>query len=160
MMAKFRRLQETLVGFLVLVIFLAITLQVTSRYLFGSPFSWPEEIAKFAFIWAIFIGAAIAASRHAHIAVEALTALLPRRARIGVSILVEVLVIIVLAVLIKSGIDMARMSMTSVLPAINLPLAAIYAPVPVAAALMVLEGCLRIRGLLAGDERPPGDMPA
>lgn len=56
---------------LFVVIVLSITLQVISRYGFGRPFVWVEELATYSFIWIVFLGAAAGMKRLAHIKIEA-----------------------------------------------------------------------------------------
>lgn len=53
------------------VIVFSITLQVISRYGFGRPFVWVEELATYSFIWIVFLGAAAGMKRLAHIKIEA-----------------------------------------------------------------------------------------
>jgi len=44
--------------------------QVISRYVFQSPISWSEEIARLAMIWLTFLSASFVAAGHQHIAVD------------------------------------------------------------------------------------------
>lgn len=53
------------------VIVTSITLQVISRYGFGRPFVWVEELATYSFIWIVFLGAAAGMKRLSHIKIEA-----------------------------------------------------------------------------------------
>ena len=56
---------------------LCIFLQVIFRYVFKSPLTWSEEIARYLFIWMTFIGAYSGARQGKHIGVEALQRALP-----------------------------------------------------------------------------------
>lgn len=49
-----------------------IMLQVIYRYVFQSPLSWSEEVARFLFVWITFIGAAAAGLKGGHISVMVL----------------------------------------------------------------------------------------
>ncbi|AJY49337.1 TRAP transporter small permease [Halomonas sp. KO116] len=64
---------------LFVVIVLSITLQVISRYGFGRPFVWVEELATYSFIWIVFLGAAAGMKRLAHIKIEAASLLVSVR---------------------------------------------------------------------------------
>lgn len=56
--------------------------QVILRYVFNTGLPWPEEVAIWAFCWAVFLGMAVATGRDAHIAIDTLPNLLsPRRRR-------------------------------------------------------------------------------
>ena len=46
------------IGLLALMV-VTITLQVITRYLFGQPLVWVEELATYSFIWSVFLGAAL-----------------------------------------------------------------------------------------------------
>lgn len=61
------------------VIVFSITLQVISRYGFGRPFVWVEELATYSFIWIVFLGAAAGMKRLVHIKIEAASLLVSIR---------------------------------------------------------------------------------
>lgn len=55
--------------------------QVFMRYVFKSGVTWAEELSRFAFIWTIYLGIALAAKQEQHVRVTAQYLLLPRRLR-------------------------------------------------------------------------------
>lgn len=55
---------------LIAIMVVTITVQVISRYGWGRPIVWVEELATYAFIWAVFLGAAAAAKEVRHIRIE------------------------------------------------------------------------------------------
>jgi TRAP-type C4-dicarboxylate transport system permease small subunit len=67
---------------LFVLIIVSIFAQVVSRYGFGLPIVWVEEAATYAFIWIVFLGAAIGMKRLSHIRIEALSLALPDNARV------------------------------------------------------------------------------
>jgi TRAP-type C4-dicarboxylate transport system permease small subunit len=131
--------EDALTGVCVLIFLAALTLQVFFRYVFNNPLPWPEELAKFSFVWCCFFGAAAGTRRKAHVAVEVFVARLSPCWRHAVAALVHLGVLSVLALLVKAGLDLARLSSTSKLPAINLPLGYLVMALPIAAALMMLD---------------------
>ena len=46
--------------------------QVVSRYIFNSPISWTEEMARILFVWICFMGTFLALKTKGHIAIETL----------------------------------------------------------------------------------------
>ena len=60
-------------------IFLCVFIQVILRYVFNSPMTWSEELARYLFIWCAFLGWIIASRRNSHLAVNiAITRMGPR----------------------------------------------------------------------------------
>lgn len=55
--------------------------QVFMRYVFKSGVTWAEELSRFAFIWTIYLGIALAAKQEQHVRVTAQYLLVPRRLR-------------------------------------------------------------------------------
>jgi TRAP-type C4-dicarboxylate transport system permease small subunit len=62
---------ERVVGvILVASIVITITIQVITRYFFGQPLVWVEELAQYSFIWMVFIGAALGFKELRHIRID------------------------------------------------------------------------------------------
>ena len=80
------------------VMVIAVVVEVVARYVFHRPLLWTEEVAKLAFTWLAFLGAAIAARHHEHIQVETLVEFLPLPIRHGIGILMRVAGMIFLAI--------------------------------------------------------------
>jgi C4-dicarboxylate transporter DctM subunit len=57
------------VAMLTLTVMLTV-LQVVFRYILDSPLSWSEELARWMFVWAIFLGCALLISQHKHMRME------------------------------------------------------------------------------------------
>ena len=76
-----------------LVMVISILLQVFFRYVMNAPLYWSEEIARYAFVWLVFIGAAIASKRGSHIGVDYVVMHLPEVPKNVLAILVNLLVL-------------------------------------------------------------------
>ncbi len=50
---------------------LLLAVQVFSRYVFKLPIAWAEEISRFTFVWAVYMGVSMAARSNEHIRVVA-----------------------------------------------------------------------------------------
>ena len=74
---RLNRTAEDLLALLTAVTVLAVTAQVIFRYGIQSSLTWSEEVARYTFIWGIFIGTSVAARRSQHIVVDALVKALP-----------------------------------------------------------------------------------
>lgn len=56
---------------------LCVLFQVISRYVLSMPLPWTEEAARYFFIWATFLGAAVAFATNEHLSVKVLLSNLP-----------------------------------------------------------------------------------
>jgi TRAP-type C4-dicarboxylate transport system permease small subunit len=56
--------------FLIALMVITITIQVVTRYAFGQPLVWVEELATYSFIWSVFLGAALGLKEMRHIRIE------------------------------------------------------------------------------------------
>ena len=109
------RIEQAFVVLLVLVIVLAITAQVISRYLFNRPIAWVEEVAVYAFIWSVFVGAALALKYDRHLRIETYIGRLPVRWAAMARALVAILILVLLVTLLQPlqagiGIEMRRLT--------------------------------------------------
>ena len=121
---------------IVLVILLAIdvNLQIFARYIFHSPFIWPEEVARMLIIWMTFIGAAALARRGAEITVDTFVLMTPPPVRRLLYIYRD------LALIVLFG-------------ATGLPTSLLAWPVVIGSALTVLHCVLRLVVHAFGEDR-------
>ncbi len=99
-----------------LVMVTSILLQVFFRYAMNSPLYWSEEIARYAFVWLVFIGAAIASKRGAHIGVDYLVMHLPELPKNILAIIVNILVLFFISCVIYMSVGVIESNMTQALP--------------------------------------------
>lgn len=143
---------ETVVSLLMTVMVSTILLQVFCRFVLGNPLSWSEELARYAFVWITFLGAAVAFRHGAHIIVETIVVLLPRGAQVALAWLVDALVVVALLVLLMQGINIAEVNANVEATMLQISMSWVYAAVPTSAAVMlayqVERTVRRIRGTL------------
>jgi tripartite ATP-independent transporter DctM subunit len=60
---------------------LVTTLQIIMRYVFNSPLPWPEEVARWAFLWLVMIGCITATRIGSHIRMTMFVNMLPKSTR-------------------------------------------------------------------------------
>lgn len=119
---------------------LAVTWQVISRYLFASPSSWTEEVARFLLIWIGLLGAAFAFRRHAHIALDLLPAKFSgARARVFERFSLAVIVLFATTVLVIGGGNLVLLTweLRQTSAALGLPIALVYSVIPLSGILIV-----------------------
>lgn len=83
--------EEAIVVLLLAAMSLLIGLQVFMRYVMGASLSWSEELSRYFFIWATYLGTAYAVRKDAHIRVTMVSDSLPERGRIALRILSHML---------------------------------------------------------------------
>ena len=76
-----------------------VNANIIMRYFFSAPIKWSEEVVTGLFVWTCFIGSAYAYRRHEHLGVDILVKMLPGKAKKGVSLVIQIIEIAVLAML-------------------------------------------------------------
>ena len=131
-----------------------VFLQVTMRYVFRNSLSWSEELARYLFLWQIWVGASFAVKEHRHLRIEVLRDCFRGRARQGFELAVLLVWFGFSLFLALKGFELARMLFQrgQVSPAMQIPMAYAYASVPVGCGLMAV----RLLGEMAKILRSPG----
>ena len=127
------------VGGLVITVAAVVLLQVLMRYLFAYPNPWSEEVSRFCFIWMSLLGASLAVEYRAHFGFDQVTKKLPPRASRVVETFAGMVVLLFSLLLIAAGIALMDLTMGERSPALNLPVALVYAAAPVSGVLMVIH---------------------
>ncbi len=73
------RLERAIGVLLLSTIVVSITVQVITRYLFGQPLVWVEELAGYCFLWGVFLGAAVGMKELRHIRIDTFVSRLSAR---------------------------------------------------------------------------------
>ena len=116
---------------------MSVTADIVTRTI-GHPWLWLQEVTSTLFIYAIFIGAAVATRRNDHLYLTAISESLHGKARLAVEILIRLVVLAVAFCLIWFGyINYLRGFGSFRLPS-GTPIASLYAAIPFAGALIAL----------------------
>lgn len=121
-------LEQALVVLLLVNIVVSISAQVVSRYFFGRPIVWVEEVAVYSFIWVTFLGAGLAMKYDRHLRINTFVDRLGRYGAPLVRGLGALFVVVLLAMLLPTlmaaiGVEMRRR--TIALP-VQIPVAWFY----------------------------------
>jgi TRAP-type C4-dicarboxylate transport system permease small subunit len=118
-----------------------VFLQVVMRYVFQQSLSWSEELARYLFLWQIWIGASFAVKERRHLRIEMLLNALRGRSRI----LGEMAVLLVWfgfsVFLAYKGTELTSILLLrgQVSPAMRIPMGYAYAAVPAGCILMAIR---------------------
>ena len=79
LLALIGRIERAIGVALLSTIVVAITIQVITRYLFGQPLVWVEELAGYCFLWGVFLGAAVGMKELRHVRIDTFVSRLSTR---------------------------------------------------------------------------------
>ena len=85
-----------------------ILLQVFTRYVIKHPIPWTEELSRFAYIWAIFLGAVIAQKSRSHMVVSVVLEKMSPRVKSVFETFSDLVSIIILFLVLSGTIMMMR----------------------------------------------------
>ena len=92
-------------GAVFIAIFLAtILLQIIARFT-SIPVTWSEDVAKYSFVWAVFMGSAWAVGRNEHFAFTAIVDKLKGNKKIIHQLIIHLITLIFTIAMIKYGMD-------------------------------------------------------
>jgi len=116
--------------------------QIVMRYVFSHSLSWTEELARYLFLWQVWLGASFAVKKQAHLKITVLTDSLTGLPQKTVELLALFLWFSISLFLAYSGGRLALLLLQrgQVSPAMRMPMGYAYASVPVGAFLM----CIRL----------------
>lgn len=126
-----------LVGMLGLVI-----LQVVSRYVFDTPLTWTEELARFTLLWLAFVSAGFVMARRIHIAVDLVASRLSRRGAVVMDTFALLTVVGASGVMVWAGVGFAADSARLAAPATSIPMSVVYSAAVVGFGLILLHALL------------------
>src|ERR1700694_3584153 len=133
---------------------LSVTADIVTRTI-GHPWLWLQEVTSTLFIYAIFIGAAVATRRNDHLYLTAISEALHGTPRLIVEIIIRIVVLGVAFCLIWFGyINYLRGFGSFRLPS-GTPIASLYAAIPLAGLLIALFTIEQLdNGITSGCDQP------
>jgi TRAP-type C4-dicarboxylate transport system permease small subunit len=129
-----------LLGFITVGVFV----QVCLRYLFSLSFLWGEELSLFAFIWCIFLGAAVAARHQLHFSLDILSHYLSGRAAAWQRLIIDLLILGFAVVMLAQGYTFSVLSVKRFSPALGISLVIPTLVIPLSGACMIVIMAARL----------------
>lgn len=118
-----------------------ILIQVVMRYVFGSSLAWSEELARYLFVWQVWVGASYSAKNKSHLRITFARDRLAPPARRKVELLVTVIWIAFAGFVAVNGFSLVarvnRFNQRS--SALRMPMMYAHLAVPVGCSLMVIR---------------------
>ena len=113
--------------------FACVLAQVGFRYFLGDPLVWSDELARYLFVWASFLGWIIAARRRSHLAIDVAAARLSPRGRAALKLVGAAAGVAFAAVLVFYGWRITQRNLDVDTTTLFFPMGVVYAIVPLAA---------------------------
>lgn len=154
-----------LIGALLAIMVLDVLWQIVSRDLLGAPSPWSEELARYLLVWLTLFGAAYAVGQQRHLAIDWLPAQATGKRRRGLAVLAHLMVaLFALLVLVIGGGALAALvrDLGQRSAALGIPLALLYAPLPLSGLLTIVYASLGVLALFEDAPAAPdtGHVPA
>lgn len=127
-------IESSILIFLSILTVVVVFIQVFMRYVLGSSLIWSEELARYAFIWMIYIGVSYGVKRQAHISVDAFALLFGRKGKFALDIASN-LAFLAFAVILTYYSFEVMLQVTRKSPAMEIPMYWVYAAPMVGLAL-------------------------
>jgi TRAP-type C4-dicarboxylate transport system permease small subunit len=133
---------------------MSVTADIVTRTI-GHPWLWLQEVTSTLFIYAIFIGAAVATRRNDHLYLTAIAEAMHGRSRLIIEVATRLVVLAVAACLIRFGyLNYLRGFGSFRLPS-GTPIASLYAIIPLSGILIALFTVEQlVNGLMNGFDHP------
>ncbi len=138
-MKKFLYHFEEIVGCLVLLFMMIILfVQVILRYVFNTPITQIEDLARYSMVWITFLGASYCAKKHIHVEVSYFFNLIPSAfIKKVIQAIVNLLVSVTFLLLMQEAIKFMILQMSIKAPSMSaLPLGIVSAAFPIGILLM------------------------
>lgn len=136
---------EIVVAILLAAVLLGlVALQVFTRFVLHAPLIWTEEVARFVFVWFVFVSATFVTSRRKQIVVQLFSARRSGRVMAGIDAFAALLGAVTAAVLAYGSVLMMQHSARLVLPASNIPQSIFYASAAVGFVLIAVHSLVNV----------------
>lgn len=122
-----------------IIITIMLTLQVISRYVLKSSFTWMEEFLTIMFVWMIYFGVAAAVTKRKHLRIDFILDLVPfklKKAMLIMSNIIFAVFNIYISNIMVNIIDLMGKSRTTML---HWPQKVVYSIIPIALIISVIR---------------------
>jgi C4-dicarboxylate transporter DctM subunit len=111
--------------------------QIIYRYVLNDALSWSEELARWLFVWAVFLGMAVIAGQRRHMRIDFLAGRLSERGRRGFDYFAQIVVASACVAMVVHGWDFSQ-RVTGTTGALEWPTKYLYMAVPAGAFLTLV----------------------
>jgi TRAP-type transport system small permease protein len=149
-------LVTTLMSLALAVVLVSVLLQIFFRDILSQPLSWTQELAQYAFVWMVFIGAGVGVRRGLHLKIDFLREKLPKVLRISAYVVSSLAALVLAATFIYCGVVVAARTWLHTSPAMSLPMGYVYFVFPISGFVLgiyIVEHMLQLTAKNDREER-------
>ena len=139
LVARINRLFELIVIGAYVALVADITAAVFFRYVLNDSLVWGEELARYLFVWLVFLGAGLGVGKNVHVGIDSFVRMLSPGPQKLMQLGVEVAVTVFLVAFIVVGVNLATASAHMQTLLLNVSIAYVYLAAPVGGALMLIN---------------------
>ncbi|MGL6065399.1 MAG: TRAP transporter small permease [Fusobacteriaceae bacterium] len=122
-----------------ILLVLAVTWQVVSRYILNSPSTFTDEFSRFSLIWIGLLGATYSFGIKAHLSIDLIITRLKEKNQIFLKIFIAMIVsLLVLLVQIIGGGQLSLNTMGQLSPSLQIPMGVVYSILPLSGIINLL----------------------
>ncbi len=101
------RLEDIIPMVMMVIMFVVLLIQTFFRYILSNSLLWPEEVARYAFIALVYLGAGAAAREGRHLEISVAKSFFGEKVRRVIIVISSVLTVVFCALMAVWGFDMA-----------------------------------------------------
>lgn len=130
------------------IMLLLVFAQVITRYIFNYTPAFGEELARYLFVWIVFLSLPLVARYGGHMAIETITSRVKGATLKLLNILADIFTIVFLIIMVWCGIEMVIRTNFQTSPAMMIPMSWVYAVIPFGCAVMLLYTIVNLINVL------------
>jgi TRAP-type C4-dicarboxylate transport system permease small subunit len=134
-----RKMTNFIVVFLFTVVVVVVFAQVIARYVGGSSIRWADEVARFAFVWLVYLGGTTTIRDGRNVCFDLLLESRKGRSWKAMFTLVSIISVLFLIAMTYLGTLVSQTMIGESSPILQWPMAVVTAAVPVGGVLMFFE---------------------
>lgn len=147
----FVRLNQAIVGLMMLAMFAMVFTNVVTRYGFGFSIGWAEEVSSFLMIWVTYLGAGLALREGRHVAIDIFQDKLPEGLRRHARAVLAVLILMFFGFLTWYGVQFVIFGWSKETMVTQIPRGIPYLAIPIGAAMFALHLVFMFRAFVEKD---------
>ena len=146
------RLLETASVLILAVMFLMVFINVVLRYVFNTSIVSSEELARYFFVWLVFLAAILCYREHSHICVDFIVKKAGESFRKSSAVLVDLVVIGTSGLITVGSYRLSVIGAVEASPVTNLPMTVVYLPGVIGGGAILLLSFVHLFRVLSGKE--------